>query len=83
MCAERVSRAVAEHDGSFAGGKGIEHRFFGDVGKIDQHANAIHFLNHQVAERAQAMPARWAGNGFAGRVGGKSGIGEGIVAVVG
>lgn len=29
------------------------------------------------------MPARWTANGFAGRVGGESGIGEGIVAIVG
>ena len=52
MWAERVSGTVTEHDRSFAGRKGIEHRFFGDVGEVDEHANAIHFLNHQLAERA-------------------------------
>ena len=29
------------------------------------------------------MPVRWAGNGFAGRVGGESGIGVDIIAVMG
>ena len=29
------------------------------------------------------MPARWAGDRFAGGVGSKSGVGEGIVAIVG
>ena len=52
MWAERVRGAVAEHDRSFAGGKGIEHCFFGDVGEINEHANAVHFLDHQPAEWA-------------------------------
>lgn len=59
----------------------IEHCGFGDVGEVDQHAYAVHFLNKSLASRREAIPERGSGD-YARGVFDQRGISEGVVAVV-
>src|SRR5712664_2102403 len=61
--AKGAAGGVGGKDGGFAGGDGVGEGFVGDVGDVDEDAEAVHFADYVFAEVGEAVVGGLVGGG--------------------